>query len=251
VQSPDNAKLLLTASVFYSSEYTPSLKYPIQAILDSLYSINVMAYDLYTPNSSPNFTRPPALLNGPTSSQLITVDGGVRAWIDAGVPANKLVLGLSFNGYGWVLENADNHGISSPADGPWILGNSVSYRTIQDFIIKTGAIEVIDPSYVTHYCYVDKDWIGYEGKYSIFDKSRYGMEKGLLGYFAWHVADDDDAWTLSNQGNIFLFRFLLFNLSLINHPINQTYCSLAIYVRTCINSFLLLIYSRSFPCMEQ
>ncbi|XP_059455132.1 class V chitinase-like [Corylus avellana] len=190
-------ELLLTAAVYYSPQY-----YPTDAIKNSLDWINVMAYDLYTPtsDSSPNFTRPPAPLHSPTSSELITVDGDIRDWIDAGVPANLLVLGLPFFGRSWVLQNADEHEISSAANGA-STDDPIPYSQILDFIQENNAVEVNNPSYVTHYCYAGTTWIGYDGKYSIFDKSRYAMEKGLLGYFAWHVGNDDTAGTLSNQAS--------------------------------------------------
>jgi chitinase len=76
-------RLLLTADVFYSSKYWASLEYPIQPIVQSLDWINVMAYDIYTPISSPNLTEPPAPLYNPTSPRFSVVLG-VSAWIDSG-----------------------------------------------------------------------------------------------------------------------------------------------------------------------
>jgi chitinase len=76
-------RLLLTADVFYSSKYWSSLEYPIQPIVHSLDWINVMAYDIYTPISSPNLTEPPAPLYNPTSPRFSVVNG-VTAWIKSG-----------------------------------------------------------------------------------------------------------------------------------------------------------------------
>jgi chitinase len=75
--------LLLTADVFYSSKYWSSLEYPIQPIVHSLDWINVMAYDIYTPISSPNLTEPPAPLHNPTSPRF-SVENGVMAWVESG-----------------------------------------------------------------------------------------------------------------------------------------------------------------------
>ncbi|XP_059455131.1 class V chitinase-like [Corylus avellana] len=110
-------ELLLTAAVYYSPLY-----YPIDAIKTSLDWINVMAYDLQTPVTSPNFTLPPAPWYNPHfSPQIISVEDAIIAWINATVPANKLVLGLPFFGRSWVLQNADEHEISSAAAGASIL----------------------------------------------------------------------------------------------------------------------------------
>lgn len=67
-RSSGKSPLLLTAAVFYSSDYY-SLIYPIQAISNSLDWLNIMAYDFYSPDSysSPTKTGPPAALYNPTS----------------------------------------------------------------------------------------------------------------------------------------------------------------------------------------
>jgi chitinase len=76
-------RLLLTADVFYTSTYGPTTEYPIQAIVDSVDWINVIAYDIYTPISSPNWTEPPAPFYNPDSHRF-SVNDGVSAWIDSG-----------------------------------------------------------------------------------------------------------------------------------------------------------------------
>ncbi|XP_062159603.1 class V chitinase-like [Alnus glutinosa] len=191
------APLLLTAAVFYSSDYWSSLKYPIQAISDSLDWVNVWADDVYTPDCSPKLTGPPAPLYNPTSCEL-SVDSGIRAWIHAGVPANKLVLCLPFHGRSWLLVNAENHEIFSPANGPVPDSDPIPYSRIETI----GAVKQFDPSYVTDYCYSGTTWIGYDDKDSISTKVRYAKKKGLLGYFAWHLDDDDTVqWTLSREAS--------------------------------------------------
>ncbi|KAL2926389.1 Class V chitinase, partial [Bienertia sinuspersici] len=51
---------------------------------------NVMAYDfIYDPNQPPTSTRAPAALNNPNAD--LSGSSGISAWINLGVPANKLV----------------------------------------------------------------------------------------------------------------------------------------------------------------
>jgi chitinase len=183
--------------VFYSSDFSSFLKYPIQAISDSLDWVNVMADDVYTPDFSPKLTGPPAPLYNPTSCQR-SVDTGVRAWIRAGLPANRLVLCLPFHGRSWVLANAKNHEIFSPANGAVAGSDPIPYSKIVSTI--TSAVKEFDPSYVTDYCYSGTTWIGYDGKDSISTKVRYAKKKGLRGYFAWHLDDDTVDCKLSKIG---------------------------------------------------
>jgi chitinase len=209
-------ELLLTAAVYYSSEYKPSVNYPIQAITDSLDWINVMAYDLKTPasDSSPDVVVPPAPLHNPASSpQIVSVEAVVNHWITAEVPANKLVLGLPFHGRSWVLQDAEEHEILAAANGA-SLDDPILYRQIQDFIKGSeGGQEVIDHSFVTQYGYAGTTWIGYDGKDIIFDKVIYAKQNALLGYFAWHVDGDDyDYWTLSTLGNYFITIIIYISL---------------------------------------
>jgi chitinase len=131
----------------------------------------------------------------------------VDAWIDAGVPANKLVLGLPFHGRSWLLKNAADHDILSKANGAATDINQydpIPYRRIQELVIAERGVEVIDHYYVTQYCYFGTTWIGYDGKDIISYKVIYAKQKKLLGYFAWHLDGDDSDWTLSKQGNYFI-----------------------------------------------
>ncbi|KAL5728796.1 chitinase [Ranunculus cassubicifolius] len=181
------ARLLLTAAVFYSSNYY-SVMHPVQAISNSLDWINIMAYDFYSPYSygTPDKTGPPAALYNPTSQ--VSGDTGVRAWIQSGMPTKKIVLGLPFYGHGWRLVNANNHGIFSPANGP--ASDGYGYGGIRDFIADNSGTTVYNSTFVTDYCYAGTTWMGYDDTQSISTKVTYAKGKALLGYFAWHVGAD-------------------------------------------------------------
>ncbi|XP_059455315.1 class V chitinase-like [Corylus avellana] len=188
-------RLLLTADVFYSSYFWPSLEYPIQEIVDSLDWINVMAYDIHTPISSPNLTEPPAPFNNPLISRF-SIEYGVGAWISSGVPRNFIVLGLPFYGRSWILVNENNHEILSPARGPVPGLDPISYSKIVTIKIPP-AVAKYDPAYVTNYLYNGSTWIGYDDTHTISIKIGHAKLMGLHGYFAWHVDDDTADWALS------------------------------------------------------
>lgn len=125
---------------------------------------------------------------------------GVGAWIQAGVPAKKLVLGFPFYGYSWKLVNAQNHGLYAPANGPTGSGDgSIGYNQIKTFITQNSATSVYNSTMVTDYAYSGTTWIGFDDTQTISTKVAYAKEKGLLGYFAWHVGADNN-WALSQQG---------------------------------------------------
>ncbi|XP_031266294.1 class V chitinase-like [Pistacia vera] len=196
--STGNSSLLLAAAVFRSSDYY-TIDYPIQAIANSLDWINVMAYDFYGPLWS-NLTGPPAALYNPGNDQ-ISGSYGVSTWIQAGVTANKIVLGLPFYGYAWQLADANNHGFFAPSVGAALSSDgSAGYGQIEDFISENNATTVYNSTVVSNYCYSGTTWIGFDDTQSISAKVSYAKENGLLGYFAWHVAADDD-WVLSQTAS--------------------------------------------------
>ncbi|XVE71101.1 hypothetical protein DITRI_Ditri10aG0123500 [Diplodiscus trichospermus] len=192
-----NTKLLLSAALFRSSDYY-TLNYPIQVIENSLDWINVMAYDFYGPRWS-NVTGPPSALYNPGTQ--VSGDYGIRTWIKAGIPSNKLVLGFPFYGYAWQLVDANNHGFFAPSSGPAISPDGdLGYGQIRNFISQNSATEVYNATVVSNYCYSGTTWIGYDDTESITTKVSYAKENGLLGYFAWHVGADDD-WILSQAAS--------------------------------------------------
>ncbi|CAI0394964.1 unnamed protein product [Linum tenue] len=201
-RSSGNPPLLLSAAVLYLSYYfLPSIQYPVQTISDTVDWINLIAYDFYGPRWSPNTTDTPAALYNPGRSE--SGDEGVNSWIEYGFPANKIVFGIPFYGWSWQLADARNQGLYSPASGESELFNSTAgyagYDQINSFIAQNRANRVFNSTVVSDFCYSGTTWIGYDDVRSVSTKVAYANNKGLLGYYAWHVGADDN-WTLSITG---------------------------------------------------
>ncbi|KAF7152248.1 hypothetical protein RHSIM_Rhsim01G0188600 [Rhododendron simsii] len=62
-----------------------------------------------------NYTAAFGALYDPGSE--VSTEYGINAWIDGGLSANKLVLGLPFYGYAWTLANPNDSAIGAPAKG--------------------------------------------------------------------------------------------------------------------------------------
>ncbi|XP_010449301.1 PREDICTED: chitotriosidase-1-like [Camelina sativa] len=194
--SSGNPPLLLTAAVFYSSDHYSAI-YPVQVVANSLDWVNLMAYDFFYRSDSSNITGPPAALYGPSNTGP-SGDAGVRAWTQAGLPAKKAVLGFPFYGYAWSLSNANANSYYAATTGPAILpgmpeAGAITYGQIKKFIMDNGVTPVNNSTVVGDYCYAGTTWIGYDDSQSIVTKVRYAKEKGLLGYFSWHVGADDNS----------------------------------------------------------
>lgn len=193
-------RLLLAAAVSYKP-VVDGLRYPVESIARNLDWINVMAYDFFAPNrANAKVTNSHAALNDPSSSTRISARDGIEDWIQANVPGNKLVLGLPFYGYAWRLVDANNHGLQAPANGPlFSQDGSIGYNRIKEFIDQNKATTVYDSAVGTGYCYSGTTWIGFDGPRTISAKVSFAKQRGLLGYFAWHVGADSN-WVLSKQG---------------------------------------------------
>ncbi|KAF8033797.1 hypothetical protein BT93_C0147 [Corymbia citriodora subsp. variegata] len=185
--------LLLSAAVHYSST-----NYPAAIMAASLDWINAMAYDFYAPGWSKT-TGPLAALYNPGDG--ISAADGVRAWIQAGMPAEQIVLGIPFFGSAFALTDANDHGYFAPITGA---ANStegtVQYNQITKYISQNNATTVYNSTIVSAYCYSGTTWMSYDDIRTIITKVAYAKGRGLKGYFAWHVAGDDN-WVLSQAAS--------------------------------------------------
>ncbi|KAJ1436945.1 Glycoside hydrolase family 18, catalytic domain [Sesbania bispinosa] len=204
--------LLLSAAVGGSDQITPLQYYPGQEIAN-LDWVNVMGYDLFTSDSYPKLTQPPAPLKNPRGQ--FSVDEGITKWIQLGVPQSKLALGLPFYGFKWSLSDPNNHGLFAPATNG--LG-AVKYKDIKN----AGAQVVYNSTFVTNYCFKGTDWFGYDDTQSISAKVAYAKQKGLFGYFAWHIEQDSN-WALSQAEQE------SYNASKINLHLSSDMTGFAVY----------------------
>ncbi|KAL5547615.1 hypothetical protein UlMin_002846 [Ulmus minor] len=188
-------ELILTAAVQYSPDVEDGVSYPAESIQTNLNWIHVMAYNYHTPKWT-NFTGAPAALYDPSSK--LNTDFGIRAWIDRGLDASKLVLGLPFYGYAWTLVNPRENRIGAAAKGPAISDDgSMSYKDIKGYIERYNPQVLYNSTYVVKYFSVGSSWVGFDDAEVVRNKVSYAKKMKLLGYSVWQVSHDDDNWVLS------------------------------------------------------
>jgi chitinase len=164
----------------------------IEPLLDF---INVMTYDYHSGPGVTNFNAPLHAARGDPTPQL-NVDATMRAFLDAGVPANKLLVGIPFYGHAYgsvpnVNGGLFQRGTAMPAgwkerDGDW---NVLAQTRLKD------------PAYVRHwdslarvpwlYDSTTGTWISYDDPESVGEKSKYAREGGLGGVVIWELGGDD------------------------------------------------------------
>ncbi|KAB5514545.1 hypothetical protein DKX38_028451 [Salix brachista] len=164
-ESTHRSPLLLTVAVYFSVQIqwdeTPR-RYPVESIAESLDWINAMCYDLKRWNKR----SAPAALYDPAGN--ISTSDWLTSWVLAGVPANKVAMGLSLYGRTWKLKDPKVNGIGAPATalGPGDKGILI-FSEVEKFNRNNGATVVYDAKTVSTYSHAGTSWIGYDDRTAI------------------------------------------------------------------------------------
>ncbi len=158
--------------------------------------INIMTYDLYSgldyttghhSNLSPsNFT------NDASRDVYASVDGHIKA----GVPVEKIVLGIPFYGRLWKGVAPQNNGLYQPAQ---TAGSIIDYNVIVDNYLNKGFERFWDESAQAPYLWSGDSaiFISYEDPQSLALKLEYIDKKKLGGAMFWEYSLDKDGELLN------------------------------------------------------
>jgi GH18 family chitinase len=166
--------------------------------------INLESYDFSTASSrTTNFNAPLFTDKGD-----LNVNAAVNSYLAAGVPADKLVVGVRFVGTGWQGVGPANNGLyqpdTGPAPGTWdppdtAPSGSFGYQDIEENYL---------PSYTRSWdSEAQVPWLynagtgimlSYEDPQSLASKADYVLANQLGGTMIWELAADDDEDTLLN-----------------------------------------------------
>jgi chitinase len=162
--------------------------------------VNLMAYDFHggwdklTHFNAPLF----AIKDDPASdvqSRKFNVDAAVKAYLDAGVPAEKLVLGVPFFGRGWAGVPNANHGLfqtsTSIPKGTWEPG-VFDYKDLAAHFVGKYPRYWQDEAKAP-WLYDEKTglMISYDDPESLRAKGAYARGKNLGGVMCWELSADD------------------------------------------------------------
>ncbi|KAJ4709636.1 cysteine-rich receptor-like protein kinase 19 [Melia azedarach] len=192
-KNSSQTQLILTARVPYSPRRTFG-SFPADSVQRNLNWVHVVAAEYFLPESA-KFTEAHGALYNPSS--ILNTDYGIRAWIEGGVSAEKLVMNLPYYGYAWTLVNPKDSFIGAAAKGPAIADDGfMNYKDIKNYIKIYGAEVMYNGTYVVNYCTIGTSWIDFDDVEAVKVKISYAKEKKLLGYYVWQVSFDDN-WVLS------------------------------------------------------
>lgn len=186
---------LLTIAVGGDAYYTVGLD--MRAVCECLDYVQLMTYDLQ--GGFQNVTgHHAALYHGRLNLFDVCVDKAVRVFSEAGVPAEKLVVGVPFYSREWrgvkAPEGSSGLGIEAETVG----GYGPAYKDlVADYIGKNGFVRYWDEEAKAPYLFDGSTFISYEDTESAAGKAAYVKEKKLAGVMFWEYIQDLDGTLLN------------------------------------------------------
>lgn len=189
----DNKHYLLTiaggASSYYLNNVEPN---EIKEYIDFA---NIMTYDLHGPWDLYSDFNAPLYNNSDSSPQYkISVDSSVRAWINAGFPKDKLVVGVPFYGYLYKVNSNTDNGVYQK----FTHGEALSYSSIKINYMNYNYSEFFDSESMVPWLYKNNTFISYDDAESLALKVEYIKKEELGGVMIWELSQDYNNELLSS-----------------------------------------------------
>lgn len=181
-------RLYLTVAMGSSDEviaHTEMRK--VQRYVDT---VNLMTYDYYEAGSDPTTGHHAPLFVDPADPKKVSSDESVRAFEKAGVPAEKILLGVPFYGREWGEVPDQNHGLFQP--GKTIPGAYAPFSAIDGNQLGAGFTRYWDAAANAPYLYnAEKHiFVSYEDPESLKAKCKYVRDHKMGGVMFWDYAGD-------------------------------------------------------------
>ena len=157
--------------------------------------INVMSYD-YASGSDPISSHHTNLYVSSNDSNQYSAHRSIQAFIAAGVPPDKIVIGIAFYGKGWQMQSTENNGLYSKAQRP-ARGGGFTY--LKDSLVnKNGYRQYWDAKAKAPYLFnpEKKIFISYDDERSVKEKCKYVKRYHLAGAMFWEYNSDKKEYLL-------------------------------------------------------
>jgi chitinase len=177
--------LYLTAAVGSSQEFLDHTEMDkAQKYLDT---VNLMAYDFYQGSSDATTGHHAPLFTDPADPKKISADRSVREYEQAGVPAEKIVLGVPFYSHVWSQVPSINHGLFQPGKPP-----AEAQNGSPEELLRIGFIRYWDSVASAPYLYnpEKKIFVSFDDPQSLAAKCRYVLNHKLRGVMFWDYEAD-------------------------------------------------------------
>lgn len=157
--------------------------------------INIMSYD-YAGGWNTVSGHHTNLYTSSGDSNQYSAHRSIQAFMAAGVPANKIVMGIAFYGKGWQMESTENNGLYKKTLKS-ARGGGFTY--LKDSLInKNGYKEYWDAMAKAPYLFnaEKKIFISYDNERSVKAKCKYVKQHHLAGVMFWEYNSDKKGYLL-------------------------------------------------------
>ncbi|WP_226679896.1 glycosyl hydrolase family 18 protein [Sutcliffiella horikoshii] len=187
-EKKDGKEYLLTIAAGASESHAANMK--LSELHQYVDYIQLMTYDIngewdeLTGLNAPLYKDPNSAFSWQWS-----VQDGIETYMESGVPADKLVMGLPFYGRVFHEANADNNGLYQDFNG----GTSLSYGKLKaDYIEKNGFERYWIEETQVPVLYNGNTFISYDDEESIAKKTDFLKKNDLGGAMMWELSQDPD-----------------------------------------------------------
>ncbi len=161
--------------------------------------INLMTYDFHGSwdvNGPTNFHSNLYVASEDPYSSPFSVDSTVQGYLDAGVPPEKIVVGVPFYGRGWSGVVDENNGLHQPASGPVEVGDgSASFHVLKEYAEK-GFPRFWHEEAQAPWLFNGETFWAYDDEEALSKKMDYIRRHNLAGAMFWSLDGDDTNATL-------------------------------------------------------
>jgi chitinase len=150
-------------------------------------TVNLMTYDFYVGGPTTGHDAP--LFHNPADPKNVSAERSVELFLQAGVPARKLVLGVPFYGRSWGEVSGANDGLFQ--SGKAAKGVHFSYPDLPN-LLATGFIRHWDATASVPFLYNPQTqvFVTYEDPQSLAEKCRFVNQHHLGGVMFWEYFND-------------------------------------------------------------
>jgi len=196
-------KYFLTTAVGASQSYIDHTEMDkVQQYADY---INLMSYD-YKGGRDTLSGHHTNLYTSPDDISQESADKSMKAFIAAGVPPGKLVMGIAFYGKAWQMQSDDNNGLFRKTE-KFVRGGGFTY--LKDSLInKNGFVRYWDDKSGAPYLFnkEKKIFITYDDEKSVKDKCKYVKDHDLGGVMFWEYSSDKKEYLLKTIADKFNYK---------------------------------------------
>ena len=154
-------------------------------------TVNLMTYDSYEAGSDAITGNHAPLFADPADPKKASADFVVQSFEKAGVPSEKILLGVPFYGRMWGEVPDQNHGLFQK--GRKVPDADAPYKLIATTMLNQGFARYWDPAASVPYLYNSQThvFVSYEDSESLAAKCSYVLNRKLGGVMFWEYFGDD------------------------------------------------------------